>query len=213
MIRVALAAAALATGAATTARAGCVELPSLLAAGHGAGLAAYRSAPALALMPSGARHDDDVRLGRGGDDGPAIVGLWQFTFTSDGNNTAPLFIPDGALLDSGYAQWHSDGTEIMNSSRDPATSNFCLGVWKSVGASTVRLNHLALSWDNTGKLCQPVAGAPSCFVGPTRIREQVSVGRNGDRYEGSVTIEQFDTAQHLIFHLNGRVSAQRIGPD
>jgi hypothetical protein len=30
------------------------------------------------------------------------------------------------VIDAGFAQWHSDGTEIMNS-HAPATSNFCLG--------------------------------------------------------------------------------------
>jgi len=36
-------------------------------------------------------------------------------------------IPDGVPLDDGYATWHSDGTEIMNSGRVPKTGSF---VWE-----------------------------------------------------------------------------------
>jgi len=53
----------------------------------------------------------------------AIVGFWKVTFVAQGNPG----IPDGAVIDFGYAQWHGDGTEILNSSRPPATGNFCLG--------------------------------------------------------------------------------------
>jgi hypothetical protein len=144
------------------------------------------------------------------DSSASIVGLWHITFVSNGNNVAPFFIPDGAMLDDGYAQWHSDSTEIMNSGRDPATSNFCLGVWKSAGGHTYKLNHFALSWDNTGALCTPQAGATSCFVGPTNIRQEVTVDRHGRTYSGTVTIDQYDNAGNVLFQLAGLVSAERI---
>jgi hypothetical protein len=98
----------------------------------------------------------------------------------------------------------------MNSSRDPATSSFCLGVWKSEGGRTYKLNHYALSWDNTGALCVPEPGAASCFVGRTNIREEVTVDPHGRTYSGTVTIDQYDTAGQLLFRLRGLVSAQRI---
>jgi hypothetical protein len=72
-----------------------------------------------------------------------IVGFWKVKFVSDGSPG----IPDGTVIDNAFAQWHSDGTEIMNSSRPPATSNFCLGVWQKSGPSTYKLNHFALSSD------------------------------------------------------------------
>jgi len=144
------------------------------------------------------------------DAGAPIVGLWQFAIASDGNTGAPFFIPDGAPLDAGYAQWHSDGTEIMNSSRDPATTNFCLGVWQSDGARTYKLNHFGLSWDNTGALCTPPAGSTSCLVGPANIREEITVDAHGNSYAGTVTIDQYNTAGQLLFRLKGKVTAQRI---
>ena len=74
-------------------------------------------------------------------DGGSIVGMWKFKFIAQ--NSPP--IPDGTLIDAGFAQWHSDGTEITNSSRDPRTGNFCLGVWTKTGASTYKLAHQALN--------------------------------------------------------------------
>src|SRR5215471_14348457 len=44
-----------------------------------------------------------------------IAGFWKVKFVSQGTPG----IPDGAVLDNGFAQWHDDGTEIMNSSRVP----------------------------------------------------------------------------------------------
>ena len=147
-----------------------------------------------------------------GPDQAPIVGLWQFRFISEGNEGAPPFIKDGTPLDQGYAQWHSDGTEIMNSSRDPVTGSFCLGTWAPSGRLSFRLNHYALSWDNTGTFCTPEPGTSNCFVGPTNIREEVTVNRRGDGYTGTFTIDQYDTAQHLMAHLTGRIEAHRINP-
>jgi hypothetical protein len=72
----------------------------------------------------------------------SIVGMWRFQ----------LLAPNGAVVDDGYAQWHSDGTEIQNSGlHAPITSNFCLGVWQQVGPNTYQLNHFPLAWDSTGQ--------------------------------------------------------------
>jgi len=71
-----------------------------------------------------------------------IVGMWRFQ----------LLAPDGTtVVDDGYAQWHSDGTEIQNSGvHAPDTGNFCLGVWQQVGPNKYRLNHFPLGWTGTG---------------------------------------------------------------
>jgi len=69
-----------------------------------------------------------------------IVGMWRFK----------LVAPNGMVVDDGYSQWHSDGTEIQNSGvHAPNTSNFCLGVWKQVGPTTYLLKHFPLAWDPT----------------------------------------------------------------
>jgi len=41
-----------------------------------------------------------------------IVGFWRVDLISEGNSG----ITDGTVLDAGFTQWHSDGTEILNSS-------------------------------------------------------------------------------------------------
>ena len=194
----------IATSFAATASAGCTDpapLPKRLVLGG-----APNWSPSFSLPTARGTSASDSDS----DNNASIVGLWHVTFASHGNNVAPFFIPDGAPLDDGYAQWHSDGTEIMNSGRDPATSSFCLGVWKNEGGRTYKLNHFGLSWDNTGALCVPEPGAARCFVGRANIREEVTVDPHGQTYSGTVTIDQYDTSGQLLFRLRGLVSAQRI---
>ena len=136
----------------------------------------------------------ELLAGRG-----SIVGLWSVQFVSEGSEG----IPDGAVIDQGYATWHSDGTEIMNSGRPPITGSFCMGVWKSTGRFTYKLNHFALSWDPTG----------TTFVGPGNIRENLTLDHGGDSYSGTFTIDQYDTNGNLLAHVQGNVTGQRITAD
>src|SRR6476660_6783286 len=96
--------------AAPAARAGCTS-PDVNAAG------AWRQ-PQSYLRPL---HSAGLILVSSGDSqsDAGIVGFWRVTFVSKGST----YIPDDTVVDWGYVQWHSDGTEIMNSSRPPATSS------------------------------------------------------------------------------------------
>jgi hypothetical protein len=133
---------------------------------------------------------------------PEITGLWKFAFTAEGN--APPGPPDGTPIDAGYVTWHADGTEIMNSGREPMTGNFCMGVWKWIGDSTYKLNHYALSWDSTGTV----------LVGPANIREKVTVDRSRNHYSGAFSIDQYATdGKTLLEHVVGKVTATRITVD
>src|SRR5260370_42529100 len=138
-----------------------------------------QSAPYKLASFTAADSDDDHTADRDA----SIVGLWKFSFVALGNseNPFPLNPPDGTTLDAGYVQWHSDGTEIMNSGRDPATGSFCLGAWKRIGKSKYKLNHFALSWNATGRSCSPSQqpGATGRFQGPTNIREGVTQNPSG----------------------------------
>jgi hypothetical protein len=127
-----------------------------------------------------------------------IAGFWKVKFISEGTPG----IPDGAVIDNGFAQWHDDGTEIMNSSRVPATGSFCLGVFQKIGPSSYSLNHFALSFDPAGN-----------FVGPAQIREQVTLNKNADQYEGTFTVDQFDPSGNVLAHITGKVTAARIFVD
>ena len=132
----------------------------------------------------------------------SIVGFWHVEFVAQGNTNG---IPDGALIDSAYVQWHSDGTEIMNSSRDPRTGSFCLGVWKRTGAFTYALKHFALSWNGDG--------TPQ---GPASILENVRLARGGDTFTGTFTITQYATDGITIVPptpIVGTLAGTRITPD
>jgi hypothetical protein len=188
---------------------GIAIIAAVLAPGASAGCADVPARPAAALAPnqpsylvqaaySPARF---VLVSDNEPSGAAIVGLWSVNLTSKGNPG----IPDGAVVDWGYAQWHSDGTEIMNSGNHaPATQNFCLGVWEKTGGSTYKLNHFALSYDL-------VSGT---FNGTVNIREQVTLDHRGNTFTGTFTIDVFPPgASKAAMHLAGEITGQRITAD
>ena len=126
-----------------------------------------------------------------------IVGFWKVAFTSKGNEPN---IPDGAPIDSGFVQWHSDGTEIMNSGRPPQNGDFCLGVWEKTGRSRYKLNHFALG--NIIDPTNPTAIGPP--GGPTQITEDIILSRDGKHYVGTFTLDAYDTPANgnkLLVHI------------
>jgi hypothetical protein len=127
----------------------------------------------------------------------SIVGFWHVVFISEGTTMPP--IPDNAVVDAGFAQWHSDHTEILNSSRPPATANFCLGVWAKTGPNAYSLNHFAMSFNPDGT-----------FLGPANIRETVSLSADGNSYSGSFSIDQYDVHLTLLAHIIGNIKATRV---
>ena len=155
------------------------------------GQAKFEFKPAAFLLVD---KDDDSDAG--------IVGLWKIKLVSKNNPG----IPDGAVIDAGYATWHSDGTEIMNSGRAPLTGSFCMGVWKQTGRFTFKLNHFALSWGDLNM--------GNTLIGPTNIREQVTVDHSGNTFTGTFTIDQFDqSGTNLLAHVAGTITGTRITAD
>lgn len=138
----------------------------------------------------------------GPDANAGIVGLWSVTFTAEGNPGGP---PDDTVIDAGYATWHADRTELMNSGKPPITGDFCMGVWALIAPATYKLNHFALGW-------HPDPSNPnlSVFDGPVNIQETVKLAPSGDSYKGKFTIDQYDPDGNLIGHVQGRVDATRI---
>lgn len=165
-----------------------------------------------------------------------ITGLWQFEFTVTSASSkilpASALPPIGALADSGFVQWHDDGTEIMNSGRAPASGSFCLGVWKQTGVYTYELNHWALSWipgyspGATTSWSQTPDGTDGAlaFAGPTNIQETVTLSREDAKsYTGQFTLTQynpasdphaptFDTSGGVLLVIKGTISATRVTP-
>jgi len=187
---------------------GMAIIATVLAPGASAGCADISARPAAALRPQHSylvqaayRPARFVLVSDNDPSGASIVGLWSVSLTSKGNPG----IPDGAVIDWGYAQWHSDGTEIMNSGgRSPATQNFCLGVWAKTGGSSYKLNHVALSYDL-------VSGT---LNGTVNIREQVTVDHRGNNFAGTFTIDVFPPgASTPAVHLAGEITGKRITAD
>jgi len=144
-------------------------------------------------------------------DEASVVGFWHVKFISDGVSSglspAP---PAGAEVDAGYSQWHSDGTEIMNSGHfAPNQSNFCLGVWERTGPREYKLNHFATFWDPTMGTVGP-AGPEGELVGPAQIRESITVAPNGETFAGTFTIDQYDEHLNHLIHMQGKITATRI---
>ena len=145
--------------------------------------------PASPLLRTAAWEDEEAG---------SIVGFWHVKFVSKGSGKVA---PDGAEIDAGYSQWHSDHTEIMNSGgRSPLVGDFCLGVWKQVGERTFKLNHFAAGWDATA----------SNLVGPANIRETLTVDRDGQCFTGTFTIDQYTEAGNLVVHLQGIITGTRM---
>jgi hypothetical protein len=131
-------------------------------------------------------------------DEPSIVGMWRFE----------LLGPNGALVDDGYAQWHSDGTEVQNSGvHAPPTSNFCLGVWEKVANRTYRLNHFPLAWDATGQTS----------AAEIQLTETVKL-TDDDHMTGTFTLKVYlwdstkglDVSGPAVQTVTGTLTAQRV---
>ena len=169
-------------------------------------LPGYKGAVLSPQSWSGAQYNSaSLLLVSDHNDDDSIVGFWKVAFTSKGNEPN---IPDGAPIDSGFVQWHSDGTEIMNSGRPPQNGDFCLGVWEKTGRSRYKLNHFAL-----GNVIDPtnptVIGPPG---GPTQIVEDIILSRDGNHYTGMFTLDAYDT-NHVLLpggHIIGVITATRI---
>jgi hypothetical protein len=129
-----------------------------------------------------------------------IVGFWSISLISEGNtgNPSPFNPPDDARIDHGFAQWHSDGTEIMNSNRVPSTGSFCLGVWENVGPRHYKLNHFAVAFDD------------AVHQGYDNIREDIVLSRDGDSFSGSFVIAKYDIKGNFIVAIKGDIVGTRV---
>jgi hypothetical protein len=120
-----------------------------------------------------------------------IVGMWRVQFVSG-----------GAAIDKTFVQWHDDGTELMNSSRNPDTQSFCMGVWQNTGGSTYELNHYGISWDPTISTTTP--------QGLANIRETVTLAADGNSYSGTFTLVQYDESGNVLATVAGTIIGYRV---
>ncbi len=137
-----------------------------------------------------------------GSSGVSMTGLWKFQFISKGNTTHNPSIPDGALIDFGFMQWHSDGTELINSGGVPG-GGFCMGVWGQTGFLTYEINHFPIAFD-------PTTGKVANYI---NLREQDTLSPSGDSFAGTFTEDVYDAVGNHVDHIAGTVSAERLTVD
>lgn len=138
----------------------------------------------------GGAHIMPAALADDGNEGaPSIVGMWHVKFAGD------------VFSDNAVVQWHSDGTEIMNSARPPAYGNFCLGVWKQTGKFKYFLNHIP--WKGLDQNGNPQDG--------TQLLEKITLSPDGNSYTGTYTFTPYEggTAGPTF---TGTITATRITP-
>jgi hypothetical protein len=137
------------------------------------------------------------------EDGPSIVGMWHVIFTAQKQNGFPV---KDMVIDNAVAVWHSDGTEVMNSSRPAQDGNFCLGVWEKTGKLTYRLNHIPWAGNDPanapGGIGNPSAGA--------QIIENVILHPDGDHFTGNFTLTAYTANGQPAVTFTGLLSATRI---
>jgi hypothetical protein len=128
------------------------------------------------------------------DSNVTILGLWK-----------NIYFAGGALNDVGFRQFNAGGTELLNDSPVPdGRNNFCVGVWKRVGARTYDLLHTFLVFDSSGK--KPIAIAIE--------QSRIIVGRDGNTFRGTWTQDNYDFSGNVMpgFHFDGTVTGERIAP-
>lgn len=121
-----------------------------------------------------------------------IVGLWDVKFISD-----------NVVVDEGFDQFHSDGTEILNDTPPPATGNVCLGVYKLPATTSIKLKHPSWIYDPTNTF----------VIGRATILEQINVDRRGNFFTGTFTIQFRDLDGNPIApDFSGQLRGDRITP-
>jgi hypothetical protein len=135
---------------------------------------------------------------------PSIVGMWHVKFTALTQDGAPV----NMTLDDSIVVWHSDGTEIMNSSRPAEDGNFCLGVWAKVGKLRYVLNHIPWGGNDA-------ANAPNGIGNPQtghQLREAISLSRDGNTYSGNFAARAYDQNKQPGPLLTGVLTATPSRP-
>ena len=137
------------------------------------------------------------------DDDASIVGMWHVLFTAHAMNGQS--IPD-TVIDNSMVVWHSDGTEIMNSSRPAQDGNFCLGVWSRTGRHSYYLNHLP--WQGNDPSNAP--GGIGNPQGGAQLTEKVTINPEGNSYSGTFTLTAYDTSGNVTVSFTGTLAATRV---
>jgi hypothetical protein len=136
----------------------------------------------------------------------SIVGMWHVKFIAQAMNGGAI---PNTVIDDAISQWHSDGTEIMNSARPAQDGNFCLGVWTQTGPSTYFLNHLPWKGNDTTNADTNGIGNPQ---GGAQILEKVILGPKCKAFTGSFKLTAYNPDGSVAVWFTGVLTGTRITP-
>ena len=105
--------------------------------------------------------------------GASIVGMWHTVFTGQTLNGASF----SGVVDNAVLVFHSDGTEIMNSSRPAQDGNFCLGVWERTGRFRYQVNHIAWQGNDPSNAPSGIGLPRKCEFAGTLLARSTSETR------------------------------------
>ena len=191
VIMILIAALTINTAFAARARAQCGVSP-----GYNANALTLLNGSAIAMPSTSARPARQESNARNGEE-PTIVGLWDTKLMSDNR-----------LVDEGFDQFHSDGTEILNDIPPPASGNVCLGVWAKTGPRSFKLKHPFWIFDPTTNY--------TTVIGRAIIVELITLDRRGQSYSGTFTFEFRDLLGNPLpgfTDFSGHLVADRITVD
>jgi hypothetical protein len=157
--------------------------------------------PAVWQPHYGGAHLKLVRAGWD-DDEPSIVGMWHVIFNGQTLNGEAF----SGVVDNSVVVWHSDGTEVMNSSRPAQDGNFCMGVWVRTGRLKYHLNHIPWAGNDPSNAPNGI-GNPQ---GGAQLIEKITLSPDGNSYTGSFTLDAYDTNGHVTVSFTGMLTAKRI---
>jgi hypothetical protein len=163
--------------------------------------------PSKSIKPAAWHPSEKARLMyvRSNDDDEheaAIVGMWHVIFTGETMNGAPF----SGVVDNSVVVFHSDGTEIMESSRPAQDGNICLGVYERTSRFKYRINHIP--WQGNDP-----SNAPSGIGNPAggaQLLEKITLNPDGDSYTGSFSLQAYDTSGNPTVLFTGTLKAKRI---
>lgn len=127
----------------------------------------------------------------------SIVGMWHAVFIQETVDNMPV---PHTVFDNSVVVFHSDGTEIMNSSRPAQDGNFCLGVWSKTGTRQYFLNHIP--WQGNDPNGNPQDGA--------QLLEGITLSPDGNHYSGNFKFKAYDIDGKVTVTITGQVAATRI---
>jgi hypothetical protein len=141
---------------------------------------------------NGGEFSDEAGSPQAPDEGVTVLGLWK-----------KVYFSGGVLNDVGFAQFSAGGTELLNDvGAFNGGNNFCVGAWKRVGPRGYDLLHTFYIFDGTQA------------IGVSIERSHLIVSRDGNRFKGTWTQDNYDLSGNLIpgFHFDGTITGTRIAP-